>query len=230
MRARFTCAAAVLSALLYGVGAVAQNRSPLTNDDIAKMARAGLSTSIIITTVETAPAVAFDVSPAGLIELKSAGVEDSIIEAMLAKAGTTPAPAEPPPALGDRPEPSEQLATSRDPTFILRHFKTMMIEASAAVFFRPDQVKAALWDNKDFAALDITVVDDPSVADVVLEVGYTFAWDYPFSLRHRNTSVSLLSGKGTGPFSGPAGATSVAKEFIKLVKPHRAAKPGTAAR
>jgi hypothetical protein len=207
------------------VTAVAQTRGPLTNDDIVKMARAGLSSSIIITTIETAPAVAFDVSPAGLIELKSAGVEDRIVESMQAKAGTAAAQPEPP--RGAPPEPSEQLATSRDPSFILRNFKTMVIEASGAVFFRADQVKAALWENKDFAALGITLVDDPSVADVVLEVGYTFAWDYPFSLRHRNTSVSLLSGKGSGPFSGPAGATSVAKEFIKHVKPHRAQKPAT---
>jgi hypothetical protein len=205
---------------------VAQTRGPLTNDDIVKMARVGLSLSIIITTIETAPAVAFDVSPAGLIELKSAGVDDRIVEAMQAKAGTAAA-AQPAPPRDAPPEPSEQLATSRDASFILRNFKTMVIEASGAVFFRADQVKVALWENKDFAALGITLVDDASVADVVLEVGYTFAWDYPFSLRHRNTSVSLLSGKGSGPFSGPAGATSVAKEFIKHVKPHRAQKPAT---
>jgi len=62
---------------------------------------------------------------------------------------------------------------------------------------------------------------------VILEVGYTFAWDYPFSLLRSNTSVSLLSGKGSGPFTGPAGATSVAKESIKHVKPHRAQRPAT---
>jgi hypothetical protein len=63
----------------------------------------------------------------------------------------------------------------------------------------------------------------------VLTVGYTFAWDYPFSLQHQNTSMVLLSGKGSGPFSGPAGAKSVANELVKLLKPHRqsAAKRGT---
>jgi hypothetical protein len=71
-------------------------------------------------------------------------------------------------------------------------------------------------------------VDDPAVADVVLDVGYTFAWDYPFSLKHQNTSVVLLSGKGSGPFSGPRGATSVAGELVKLLKPYRVApQPGT---
>ena len=55
--------------------------------------------------------------------------------------------------------------------------------------------------------------------DVVLDVTYTFAWDYPFELKDRSTSMVLLAGKGSGPFSGPAGATSVAKELVKLASP-----------
>jgi len=54
-------------------------------------------------------------------------------------------------------------------------------------------------------------------------VNYTFAWDYPFALKHQNTSVVLLSGKGSGPFSGPAGATSVASELVKALQPYRVA-------
>ena len=73
-----------------------------------------------------------------------------------------------------------------------------------------------------------TIVDDPAVADVVLEVGYTFAWDYPFSLKYQDTSVVLVSGKGSGPFSGPAGATSVASEFAKLLKAYRVTPPQSA--
>jgi hypothetical protein len=54
-------------------------------------------------------------------------------------------------------------------------------------------------------------------------VNYTFAWDYPFSLQHQNTSLVLLSGKGSGPFSGPTGAASVASELVKALKPYRTA-------
>jgi hypothetical protein len=64
-------------------------------------------------------------------------------------------------------------------------------------------------------------VDDPAVADVVLDVAYRFAWDYPFTVRHQNTSVVLVSGKGSGPFSGPRGATSVASELVKALRPFR---------
>src|SRR5262245_16036463 len=119
------------------------------------------------------------------------------------------------------PEKSELLAASKDPEFILRNFKTMLVNASRATYFKTDQMKAALGRNKEFATLKIAIVDDPAVADVVLDVSYTFAWDYPFAVKHQNTSVVLVSGKGTGPFSGPGGATSVASELVKALKPYR---------
>ena len=34
-------------------------------------------------------------------------------------------------------------------------------------------------------------------------------------------ALVLVSGKGSGPFSGPAGATRVASEFAKLLKAYR---------
>ncbi len=127
----------------------------------------------------------------------------------------------------EAPEKSDILSASKDRDFILRHFRTMFVDARKAQYFRSDQMKAALARNKDFAALDIRIVDDPKVADTVLEVGYTFAWEYPFELRHQNTSIVLLAGKGSGPFSGPAGAASVASQFVKIAKPWRtgAAQP-----
>lgn len=71
--------------------------------------------------------------------------------------------------------------------------------------------------------MGIRVVEDMGVADTILDVGYTFAWDYPFKLIHQNSTVMLIGGKGYSPFSGPVGAVSVAAEFVKLMKPHRAA-------
>ena len=55
----------------------------------------------------------------------------------------------------------------------------------------------------------------------MLFVAYTFAWDYPFSLKHQSTTIVLVAGKGSGPLSGPAGATSVAKELCKALKQYR---------
>jgi len=109
-----------------------------------------------------------------------------------------------------------------DTDAILRSFKTMYVLTQKTRFFSSNDLKAALAENKDFVSLHIQIVDDREAADVVLDVTYTPAWDYPFELKHQSTSLVLLAGKGTGPFSGPAGATSVAKELVKLAKPYRA--------
>jgi disulfide oxidoreductase YuzD len=119
---------------------------------------------------------------------------------------------------------SELLKNSKDRDFILRNFRTMYVDAHNAKYFGSDQMKAALGKNKDFWKLNIRIVDDRHVADVVLKVGYTFAWDFPFELTHQNTTIVLVSGKGEGPFSGPLGAADVARQFVNMAKPWREEK------
>ena len=214
---------AALAAILCPLaGAMqAQSEATLTNDDVIKMVRAQLAPDIIRTAIDASHAK-FDLSPAGLIALKEAGVTDDLISAMQARMQALARGAMTDGATRTAPEKSELLADSKNPDFILRNFKTLLVDASGADFFGTEQMKAALSRNRGFAALKISIVDDPAVADVVLKVNYTFAWDYPFSLRHQNTSLVLLSGKGSGPFSGPKGAASVASELVKLLKPYRA--------
>ncbi len=127
-------------------------------------------------------------------------------------------------ATPDAPDQSELLKNSKDKDYILRNFKTMYVMTKDIDFFDSSQMKAALHRNEDFDKLNITIVDDPRVADVVFVVTYTFAWDYPFELRHQNTTSVLLAGKGEGPFSGPLGAADVAYEFVRLAKPYRSDK------
>jgi len=218
----------VVAFMLIGTTfALGQTSEVLTNDDIIKMVRAQLATGIILTTIDSSNAK-FDLSPSGLIQLKEAGVEDRIIEAMQVKSRASGSSTNA--ATRSAPEKSELLATSKDRDFILRQFKTILVDATKARYFDSAQMRAALGRNKDFAALNVSIVEDSAVADAVLEVDYTFAWDFPLSLRHQNTSVVLVSGKGTGPFSGPRGATSVANELVKLLKPYRVASPKPANR
>jgi hypothetical protein len=124
----------------------------------------------------------------------------------------------------DAPDQSELLKNSRDRDFILHNFRTMYVDARDARYFGSRQLKAALGKNKDFWKLNVRMVDDPRVADVILKVSYTFAWDFPFELTHRNTTIVLLSGKGEGPFSGPLGAADVARNFVNMAKPWREEK------
>lgn len=124
----------------------------------------------------------------------------------------------------DAADPSVLLRNSKDHDYILRNFHTMYVDARDAQYFGSDQMKAALGKNEDFAKLNIHIVEDARVADTVLTVSYTFAWDFPFALRHQNTTMILVSGKGEGPFSGPLGAADVAREFVNQVKAWREVK------
>jgi hypothetical protein len=217
---RFAIALVALGLTVLAGAGSAQPEETLTNEHIVKMVRAPLSVPVIRSTIE-ASNVQFDLSPAALIALKDSGVGDEVILAMqartraLAKGVATTA------ATRQGPEKSALLASSKDPDVILRNLRTMFVDASRAAYFGTAQMKAALGENKAFQSVKVSIVDDPGVADAVLTVNYTFAWDYPFVLKHQNTSVVLLSGKGVGPFSGPAGANSVAGELAKALKPYR---------
>jgi len=143
------------------------------------------------------------------------------------QAAASPQPYNPEPKLHANPDASDQsvlLKNSKDHDYILRNFHTMYVDARDAQYFGSDQLKAALGANQDFAKLNIHIVDDARVADTVLTVGYTFAWDFPFALRHQNTTMILVSGKGEGPFSGPLGAADVARQFVNQVKAWREVK------
>ena len=221
MRAcRIRLAATAIALAVWWAAVAAQPEETLTNEHVIRMTAAQLAVPIIRSTIEGSN-VRFDLSPAGLIALKNAGVGDDVILAMQARTRALAKGAMTTTATRQGPEKSELLAASRDPEFILRNFRTMLVDASRAAYFGTPQMKAALGDNKNFESQKISLVDDPAVADVVLTVNYTFAWDYPFALRHQNTSVVLLTGKGIGPFSGPAGANSVAAELVKALKPYR---------
>lgn len=124
----------------------------------------------------------------------------------------------------DAPDQSVLLKNSKDHDFILRNFQTMYVDARDAQYFGNDQMKAALGKNEDFQKLNIHLVEDAHVADTVLTVGYTFAWDYPFALRHQNTTMVLVAGKGEGPFSGPLGAADVARQLVNALKAWREEK------
>ena len=69
----------------------------LNNDSVVKLAKAGLSEDLIVSTINTQPGV-YDVSTDGLIALKGAGVSDKVVAAIVAKAaGSAPAAAAPTP-------------------------------------------------------------------------------------------------------------------------------------
>lgn len=77
--------------------------SRMTNADILKLVAAGLSESVIITSIRQAPIKDFDLTVTGLIALKKAHVSEGVIAAMQEKAtpiASAPAPGSPAPRSG----------------------------------------------------------------------------------------------------------------------------------
>ena len=80
--------------------APAPQAAGMTNADVVKMVKAGLGESVIVLSIRQAPKRSFTLSADALVELKSAGVSDSIIRVMLdptstaaaAEAPSAPAP------------------------------------------------------------------------------------------------------------------------------------------
>ena len=62
----------------------------VTNADVVSMTDARLSDEVIIEAVQQAAAIDFDVSPAALVALKSAGVSERVLQAMQARAKEPP--------------------------------------------------------------------------------------------------------------------------------------------
>lgn len=60
----------------------ASAQEPLTNDSVVKMVKAGLSADVIVSMVKTQPAK-YDLTPDRLIDLKTAGVPDKVVAAMV---------------------------------------------------------------------------------------------------------------------------------------------------
>ena len=71
-------------ALLVGVSWAAAQQA-LDNDAVIKLAKAGLSEDLIVTTINSSPGT-YDTSANGLIALKSAGVSDKVVSAIVVKA------------------------------------------------------------------------------------------------------------------------------------------------
>ena len=78
----------LLMAPLFAVAA------PMTNDDVVKMVKGGLSDATVLQAIEGAEA-GFDTSPDGLVKLKQGGVSEAVIQRILGKKDNTKAAAAP---------------------------------------------------------------------------------------------------------------------------------------
>jgi hypothetical protein len=71
---------------------IAQTEKPLTNADVLTMTKQGFAPSLIVKAIQTS-STSFDVSAQALVELKNDGVDQTVMEAMLAAHGGKPSAA-----------------------------------------------------------------------------------------------------------------------------------------
>jgi len=82
----------LLAVLFLGIASLLAAQQTLNNDGVVKMVKAGLSEDVIIAAVTSSPGT-FDTSTEALVGLKSAGVGDKIVAAIVSKASAPATPA-----------------------------------------------------------------------------------------------------------------------------------------
>jgi hypothetical protein len=131
MKTRKRLGIALIVTLAVSIGWAQNQTNPLTDNDIIRMTTSGLGESTILAVMQASPAN-FDISPNALIAMKSAGVTQNVINAVVA-AGTNKSNS--PVAAGEtmqpksitqtgssasvQPNPAEQLAQSKEPSVVM---------------------------------------------------------------------------------------------------------------
>lgn len=216
MSIRILAAAFVVCVSTFSSTLVAQSRT-LTNADLIQMVQAGVGRPTIDAAIATSD-LNLDLSARGISALRTAGMDDPWLQAIMRRV-TTQETAKAAAAIAAQKR-AQVVGSAQSAPATIRDLKTMTIVVHVAGLSRAE-VQRALMQNEDFRSLGISLVEDRAIADAVLEVNYTFAWDYPFALTSQG--VLLASGKGYGPFSVALGATDVARKLTALLKSGRQA-------
>jgi hypothetical protein len=143
-------------ATLFLVGCLAVvAQQTMNNDSVVKMVKAGFSDDLIVTTINSQPG-AYDASADGLIALKSAGVSDKVVAAIVAKGSAPAASPAAPPAVAPVAPTSEATSPrqSGEPRIFVKADPDFSVALTAAL-------------NKKHAPA--TIVLDEKSADYVLQ-------------------------------------------------------------
>lgn len=190
-------------ALLFPLSAYAQQASKeelLTNESVIQMAKAGISSEIILKKIQSTIG-RYDLSVDGLVNLKNSGVGEEVIKAMMA--------VKPPPALRRASEsasnqPPANLNITESATdynkAILKTSRTMSINKSSLHPSR-QQLEKELLKRDDWQRLNISLVRYKDESDLTLEIGYVhgsiLSHRYAFRVFDTKTGTVLAAGETT---------------------------------
>lgn len=110
---------------------------------------------------------------------------------------------------------SSAAVANADPQKILKDARTISIRSKTA-FLTVDTVDRALMGEKQWPELGLTIVQDPRVADLLIEIDRPlFTYVHTFVISDKRTSMVLGSGKVTA-LDGTIASGGIAKDIVKI--------------
>jgi hypothetical protein len=115
---------------------------------------------------------------------------------------------------------SSSTVVNANPQRTLQTARTLYIQSKTA-FLTVDTLDRELASQKDWAKLGITIVQDPRVADLLVEIDRPlFTYVHTFVIIDKRTSAILTSGKVTA-FDGTIASKGIAKSVVKSLSTAR---------
>ena len=218
----------LLITLLFTLTIVGQTET-LTNTSVVEMSRAGLPADIILKKIGSSRST-FDVSAQGMIELKKAGVDDSIIAFMMEEHETaTPAAKE----AGNEnvrlvkaalPYSESTAPSIKSNQEALASAKTIAFKKSSLQPSR-QALEKELMKRKDFQSMNISILRYKEQADLFVEIGYVSgSWlshRYVYRVFDRHSGTVVAAGETT---SWGSLAENLARHIAKSLTAARASK------
>lgn len=206
--------------LLVSPSVFAQNET-IGNKTVIDMSRSGLPVEIILKKIALSRA-AFDISTAALIELKTAGVSDEVIAAMMARAEIEETPASGRTlvagAAGEVTFSESGPTSPRSRTELLTAAKTIAFGKSSLQPSR-QALEKELLKRKDFQQMNLTILRYKEEADLFVDIGFVSgSWithRYVYRVYDRRSGAVIAAGETTswGSLAGNL-ARHIAKSLV----------------
>lgn len=186
----------VLTLILCSLPAFAQTET-IDNRTVIEMSRAGLSQEIILKKISSSNS-AFDISAPGLITLKTAGVDEAVIAALMERSEQPRPAVMSDPARGAFSESgNEEIGSTRD---VLSKAKTIAFGKSSLQPSR-QALEKELLKRKDFRNLNLTILRYKEQADLYVDIGFVSgSWithRYVYRIYDRRSGAVIAAGETT---------------------------------
>ncbi len=190
----------------------------LSNSDIVLMSKTNLNKTLIIGKIKDSKG-AFDISVNGLVNLKTAGVDEEIIKAMMEKSRVLreqiPISAATTGVSGNQPIIESVPTIIKNPADALRSAKTIAIEKSSINPSR-QALEKELLKRADWRKLNINIVRYKEGADLRIEIGFVplslVTHRYVFRIYDNRSGTVIVAGETT---SWGSLAKNLAREISK---------------